>query len=210
MRRLVSLAGAAFALLCILVILFVLPAGAQNEGGIPPGTPAKGTNPDNRAGNPDVITIASEGCRVAEGASVTLQDDENETRAIFTDNEKRIEIFEADGRVRIKGPNDAPSLSDHATFPNPDDTSFSTNGNYKVVSSTGITGCRGGGASPAQDQYGADNTPPPGAVNNPKGVLTETVTGKKMPPTGGPPLVIVGALMLLSAAVVVGRGILRP
>jgi|SRR5215204_6049635 len=201
MRRAVSVSGAAFALLCILLTLLVLPAGAQEAAGIPPGTPARGTNPDNPRGNPDVVTIATEGCRVAEGASVTLQDDENETRAIFTDNQQEIEIFDVDGRVRIKGPNDD-LLSDHARFPDADDTSFSTNGNYKVVSSTGITGCRGESASPAQDQYGA--------VDDPKGVVSDTSTGKKMPPTGGPPLIVVGVLTLLSAAVVVGRGILRP
>jgi hypothetical protein len=205
MRRAVSLSGAVFALLCIVLILFVVPVaaqndGAQNEGGIPPGTPATGSNPDSPSSPPDIITIASTGCRVAEGASVTLQDDENETRAIFTDNELEIQITEVNGRVKIKGPDDE-NLSDHATFPT-DDEAFSTRGNYEVVSSTGITGCRGGGAGPAQDQYGA--------VDDPKGVVSDTTVNKKMPPTGGPPLIVVGVLVLLSAAVVVGRGILRP
>ena len=204
MRRAVTLSGAAFTALCIALILFAFSAGAQDEGGIPPGTPANGINPDNRSGNPDVVTIASEGCRVSEGASVTLQDDENETRAIFTDNEKGIEIFEVDGRVRIKGPNDG-LLSDHATFPNPDDTSFSTNGNYEVVSSAGITGCRGGVASPAQGQYSQY-----GAVDNPKSVVSDTASSKEMPDTGGPPYIAVGTVMLLSAALLIGRGILRP
>ncbi|HEX2741964.1 MAG TPA: hypothetical protein VHM69_16085 [Rubrobacter sp.] len=207
MRRAVSLLGAAFALLFVL-ILFVLPAGAQNDGGIPPGTPANGSNPDNPRGNPDIVTIASEGCRVAEGASVTLQDDENETRAIFTDNEKGIEIFDVDGRVRIKGPDDDPSLSPHATFPDAGDTSFSTNGNYKVVSSTGITGCTGGGASPAQAQY--EQYQKADGVDSAKDVIPETIKVKKVPDTGGPPYIALGALVLLSVSVVVGGRILRP
>ena len=200
MRRAVSLSGVVFALSCIVLILFVVPAFAQDEGGIPPGTPANGTNPDNPSGIPDTVTIASEGCRVAEGASVTLQDDEGDTRAVFTDNRLEIQITEVNGRVKIEGPNDE-NLSEHATFPT-DDEAFSTRGNYTVVSSTGITGCRGGSASPAQDQYGD--------VNDPKGVMPDTVKVKKVPDTGGPPLIVVGVLALLSAAVVVGRGILRP
>jgi hypothetical protein len=200
MRRAVSLSGAVFVLSCIVLILFVVPVGAQDDGGIPPGTPARGTNPDNPNGIPDVVTIATEGCRVDGGASVTLQDDEGDTQAVFTDNRLEIQITEVNGRVKIEGPNDE-NLSDHATFPT-DDTSFSTRGNYTVVSSTGITGCRGGSESPAQDQYGD--------VDDPKGVVSDTATDKKMPPTGGPPLIVVGALVLLSAAIVVGRGILRP
>lgn len=208
MRRVVSLSGSAFALFCIVLFLCVLPASAQDDGGIPPGTPAHGSNPDNPSGNPDIINIASEGCRVEEGASVTLQDDENETRAIFTDNEKGIEIFDVDGRVRIKGPNDK-DLSEHATFPT-SDSAFSTRGNYKVVSSTGISGCRGGVAGPTQDQYGQAKTPPPAAVDNPKGVVSDTASGKEMPDTGGPPYIAFGALVLLSVALLAGGVILRP
>ena len=191
----------------IVLILLMVPAFAQDDGGIPPGTPANGSNPDNRSGNPDIVTIASEGCRVAEGASVTLQDDENETRAIFTDNEQGIEIFDVDGRVRIKGPNDD-LLSDRARFPDAGDTSFSTNGNYKVVSSTGITGCRGGGAGPADAQY--DQYQKADGVDSAKDVIPETIKVKKVPDTGGPPYIALGALVLLSVSVVVGGRILRP
>ena len=206
MGRAVSLGGAVFALFCVVLVLLVVPAGAQDDGGIPPGTAANGSNPDNPSGIPDTVTIASEGCRVAEGASVTLQDDENETQAVFTDNKLKIQIIEVDGRVRIKGPNDE-LLSDHATFPDPGDTSFSTNGNYTVVSSTGITGCRGGNAGgdtgPAQDQY------PDSGVNDPDDVVPGSTSNKKIPNTGGPPLLILSAVFL-SAALVIGRNVLRP
>lgn len=208
MGRAVSLYGAVLALFCVVLVLLVVPAGAQDDGGIPPGTAANGSNPDNPSGNPDTVTIASEGCRVAEGASVTLQDDENETQAVFTDNKLEIQIIEVDGRVRIKGPNDE-LLSDHATFPDQGDTSFSTNGNYTVVSSTGITGCRGGNAGddagPAQDQYDDSGDD----VNNPDDVVPGSTSKQKIPNTGGPPLLILGAA-LLCAALVVGRNVLRP
>jgi hypothetical protein len=207
MRRAVSLSGAIVALSCIVLILILVPAGAQtngarNEGGgIPPGTPAKGVDTRDNNRPPDVILVAADGCRVSPGASITLEDGDG-TQATFTDGEKGITISDQNGRPKIEGPPaDFVGDDSHVTFPS-DDTSFDTDKDYSVVSSTGITGCRGGVASPAQDQYGD--------VNDPKGVVADTVTGKKMPPTGGPPLIVVGVLALLSAAVVVGRGILRP
>ena len=214
MRRAVSISGTVFVLLCIILVLFAVPVGAQDNGGIPPGTAANGSNPDNPAGNPDTITIASEGCHVAEGASVTLRDDEGETEATFTDNKLGIQITDVNGRVIIEGPDDDPSLGDHATFPT-DDTSFSTNGNYEVVSSTGVTGCTGGdaahesttpeGATPTEDQYG--NNDGGGDVDNPKDVIDDTTSKKPLPNTGGVPLVglAVGALALAG----VGFSILR-
>jgi len=232
MRRVVSLAGTVFVLVSIVLVLAAFPVGAQDSGGIPPGTAAPGSNRDDPAGDPDTITIASEGCRVAEGASVTLRDDEGETEATFTDNKLGIEITDMNGRVIIKGPNDDPSLGDHATYPT-DDTSFSTNGNYEVVSSTGITGCKGGdqtddgatppaddGATPAMDdkvgpaddQYDKIDKPggPPGDVSNPKDVVPDTDVSKKVPVTGGPPLVVLAAVgALLSVALVSGLGFLR-
>ena len=57
---------------------------------------------------------------------------------------------------------------------------------------------------PADDQYSPE-TP----VDNPKGVVPGTNSGKKMPNTGGPPYLAVGAMLLLGTAVVVGRGVLR-
>jgi hypothetical protein len=202
MRRAVSLSGAAFALLCIVLILFVLPAGAQDDGGIPPGTPANGVDTLNNNRPPDVILVAADDCTVSPGASITLEDGDG-TQATFTDGEKGITISDQNGRPKIVGPTrDFVGDDSHVTFPSHDDTSFDTDKHYSVVSSTGITGCRGGSASPAQDQYGA--------VDNPKGVVSDTATKKKMPSTGGPPYITVAALVLLSAAVIVGHGVLRP
>jgi hypothetical protein len=202
MRRAVSLLGAVFALSCIVLILFVVPAGAQEDGGIPPGTPAKGVDTQNNNRPPDVILVAADGCTVSPGASITLEDGDG-TQATFTDGEKGITISDQNGRPKIEGPPDDFVGDDpHVTFPS-DDTSFDTDKDYSVVSSTGITGCTGGG--PAQDQYEQ-----PGAVDDPKGVVSDTTVNKKMPPTGSPPLIVVGVLALLSAALVVGRGILRP
>src|SRR3712207_6102391 len=84
--------------------LLVVPAIAQDTGAGPPeGTPARGSNPDNPAGNPDLITIRARGCTVAEGASVTLKDDEGETQAQFVDGQRGIEITATDSEIRIEG-----------------------------------------------------------------------------------------------------------
>jgi hypothetical protein len=91
MGRTVSLFGALFALLCVVLVLFVLPAGAQDGGGIPPGTAANGVDTDNNNSPPDVIVVAATGCTVAAGASITLEDGDG-TRAIFTDGERGITI----------------------------------------------------------------------------------------------------------------------
>jgi hypothetical protein len=165
--------------------LFAVPAAAQD--GPPTGTPAQGSNPDNPAGNPDLITIPAENCTVSEGASVTLEDDEGETPARFVDGQKGIEITATESQIRIEGPNDV-FIGDSATFPDPNDTSFSTNGNYTVVSTTGIA-CQGTGApaneparnaaeerNAAEDQYHADT------------VIIKTIPKKALPATGGPPL----------------------
>jgi hypothetical protein len=63
------------------------------------------------------------------------------------------------------------------------------------------------GGSAADDQYPPKT--PPADVNNPKDVVPDT-TVKKMPDTGGPPYLAVGALTLLGAALIAGRGVLRP
>jgi hypothetical protein len=78
-----------------------------------------------------------------------------------------------------------------------------TDGDYSVVTSTGIT-CGGGGTTAADDQYG------PGPVDNPKGVLPDTVVVRKVPETGGPPYIALAAVALLSVALIAGRAILRP
>jgi hypothetical protein len=199
MGRTVSLAGGVFALFCGVLALVVVPAGAQ-DGGIPPGTAATGSNPDNPSDTPRVITIAASGCTVAAGASITLEDGDG-TRAIFTDGERAITIISQDGRPRIEGP-PGDFIGDHASFPTSDE-SFETDGDYAVVSSTGVTDCEGGDAGPAQDQYD------PGPVDNPGGTVPNTSSETQMPDTGGPPYLALGALLLMFAALVVGRGVLR-
>jgi hypothetical protein len=203
MRRAVSLSGATFALLCVLLILFMVPAFAQDEGGgIPAGTPANGVDTSDQDDPPDVVVVAADDCTVSPGASITLEDGDG-TQGTVVDGERGITITAPNGRPKIQHPG-GDFVGNHATFPDRD-KSFDTDGDYTVVSSTGITGCRGGAAGPAQDQYSQY-----GAVDNPKGVIPDTASGKKMPSTGGPPYIAVGALVLLSAAVLVGRGVLRP
>jgi hypothetical protein len=206
MRRAVSLSGAAFALLCVVLILCALPAGAQDDGGIPPGTPVTPSDTHGGVDNPRVLTVESRGCKVPEqGATVTVQDQDG-TRFKYRDGPE-VSITEVgNGQVKLESrknrgimvPANAVSFTDRGFDPNPPIT---------AVGSTGITGCRGGnGTSPSQDQYEQTAA----EVDNPKGVVPETATNKKMPPTGGPPYLAVGALILLSVAVLVGGVILRP
>ena len=102
MGRAVSLIGAPFALLGLVLVLFMLPAGAQ-DGGIPPGTAANGVDTDNNNSPPDVIVVAASGCVVAAGSSITLEDGDG-TLAIFTDGDRGITILAQDGHPRIVGP----------------------------------------------------------------------------------------------------------
>jgi hypothetical protein len=228
MRRAVSLTGTVFVLICIIVVLVALPAGAQDSGGIPPGTAANGVDTDNNNSPPDVILVEADACTVSPGASITLEDGDG-TQAIFTDGEREITISDQDGSPKIEGPVDD-YVGDHATFPDTD-TAFDTDGDYAVVTSTGIT-CDGGDA--AEDDAtpppsGDDTTPPaddkkvtpvedqykpgekPGDVDNPKDVVPDTtVKGKQIPDTGGPPYIALAAIALLSVALIAGRGILRP
>jgi hypothetical protein len=199
MGRAVSLCGI-LALFCVVLALLVVPAGAQQDGGIPPGTAANGSNPENPSDNPTLITIAASGCTVAAGASITLEDGDG-TRAIFTDGERGITIISQDGRPRIEGP-PGDFIGNHAKFPT-SDKSFNTDGDYAVVSSTGVTDCEGGDAGPAQDQYD------PGDVDNPGDTVPNTSSETQMPDTGGPPYLALGALLLMFAALLVGRGVLR-
>src|SRR5215212_2621615 len=150
MRPAVSLAGTVFVLTCIVVVLVALPAGAQDSGGIPPGTAANGVDTDNNNSPPDVIQVEASDCTVSPGASITLEDGDG-TQAIFTDGEREITISTQDGSPTIVGPPDD-YIGDHATFPDTD-TAFDTDGDYTVVSSTGIT-CEGGDAAD-------DNATPP-------------------------------------------------
>src|SRR5215203_4415030 len=118
MRRAVSLSSMAFVLLCIALVLVAVPAGAQDSGGIPPGTAANGVDTDNNNSPPDVIVVAANGCTVAAGASITLEDGDG-TRAIFTDGDRGITIISQDGHPRIEGP-PGDFIGDHARFPTSD------------------------------------------------------------------------------------------
>jgi hypothetical protein len=53
------------------------------------------------------------------------------------------------------------------------------------------------GSGADEDQYAKE---PPAEVDNPKGVVPDTVTVKKVPDTGGPSYLAIGALILLAAA----------
>ena len=206
MGRAVSLVGAVFALFGVVLILLVVPAGAQ-DGGIPPGTAANGVDTDNNNSPPDVIVVAASGCTVAAGASITLEDGDG-TRAIFTDGDRGITIISQDGRPRIEGP-PGDFIGDHARFPTSDE-SFETDGDYSVVSSTGITGCEGGDAGSAQDQYDpGDVSDDQGDVSNPSDTVPNTSSKTPIPDTGGPPYLALGALLLMFAALLVGRSVLR-
>ena len=218
MQRAVSLAGTTFILLCIVLVIVAFPVGAQDSGTIPPGTAANGVDTDNNNSPPDVILVEADACTVSPGASITLEDGDG-TQAIFTDQQREITISaEDDGVPRIEGPVDD-FIGDHATFPDTD-TAFDTDGDYSVVSSTGIT-CEGGdapddGASPDDKVAPADDkvTPvddqyKPGDVDNPKDVVPGTDAGKEIPDTGGPPYIILAACVLLSGALIAGHSILR-
>lgn len=198
MGRTVSVSWALVALLCVGLVLLMAPAGAQ-EGGIPPGTAARGVDTENNNRPPDVIVVAASGCTVAAGATITLADGDG-TRAIFTDGDRGITILSQDGRPRIEGP-PGDFVGDHARFPD-SDRAFDTDGDYSVVSSTGVTGCRGGEA-PVDDQYD------PGDVDDPGDTVPNTSSRTGMPDTGGPPYLALGALLSLGSALLVGRGVLR-
>src|SRR5919106_4977116 len=142
MRRVLSLAGTSFVLSCFVLVLLVAPAGAQESGGISPGTAATGVDTDNTNSPPDLIEVAASDCTVSPGASITLEDGDG-TRVVFTDQQLGITISAQDGSPTIVGPT-GDYIGDHATFPDAD-TAFDTDGDYTVVSSTGIT-CEGGDA----------------------------------------------------------------
>jgi hypothetical protein len=205
MRWTVSIASTVF-VLCIALVLVAFPVGAQAIGGIPPGTAANGVDTDDNNSPPDAVLIAADDCTVSPGASITLEDGDG-TQARFVDGELGATISEQDGSPKIEGPV-SDFIGDHATFPDAD-TAFDTDGDYSVVTSSGIT-CEGAGdandgGTPVGDQYKPGG--PPGPVDDPKGVMPGT-GAKNVPNTGGPPLVL-GALVLLGAALIAGRGVLK-
>lgn len=212
-RAAVTTLGRLF-LLCTMLLLclgvFALPAAAQQ--GPPPGTPANGINPDSPSSPPDLVTIAAEGCRVSEGASVTLEDGDG-TEARFVDGQESIEITSTSDQIRIEGPNDD-FIGDHAVSTS--DPGFDTDGDYAVVSTTGIacedsgspqTGDDGdpGAAGAQYDQYDDTTVPektPPEVVSK-QVVITKTIPEKPLPVTGGPSpwAVVIAGLALVSAGV---------
>jgi hypothetical protein len=200
MRRVLFPASTSFVLSCFVLVLIGFPVGAQESGGISPGTSATGVDTDNTNSPPDLIEVAASDCTVSPGASITLEDGDG-TRAVFTDQQRGITISAPNGSPTIVGP---PSdyIGDHATFPDAD-TAFDTDGDYRVVASTGVA-CGGGGATAADEQY------KPGPVNDPKGVMPETVVVRKVPRTGGPHYIALAAVALLSVALIAGRAMLRP
>src|SRR5215213_10233174 len=139
-RRVLSLTGTSFVLLCLGLVLLAAPVGAQDSRGIPPGTAATGVDTDNTNSPPDLIEVAASDCTVSPGASITLEDGDG-TRAVFTDQQRGITISAQDGSPTIVGP-PGNYIGNHATFPDTD-TSFDTDGDYRVVASTGVTCGRG-------------------------------------------------------------------
>jgi hypothetical protein len=119
---------------------------AQNSG-IPAGTPAPGTNPDNPSSPPNTITIGVESCTVSEGASITVEDGDG-TEARFVDGSKAIEITGTQNEITIEGP-PGDFIGNHAVSTS--DPGFDTDGDYTVVTSSGIrcadSGDGGGGGS---------------------------------------------------------------
>ncbi len=225
----ISISGATFfSLLCIVLILSVVPVGAQESDGIPPGTPARASNPDNPSSPPDTIIVASEGCdQVEEGATVTLEDGDaaQPTQVRLVDGTQDIEITEADGRIEIKGPPDE-DIYQQGVFLDPSDTSFDdADGVTAVVTSTGITGCAqttgtardpdgvapadddGADGSARADDDGADDRQY--ADDRKVDVIIKTVPDKPLPKTGGSPLLLGAGLMLLAATVLGSRVIGR-
>jgi hypothetical protein len=162
----------------------------QNTGSGPaPGTAARGSNPDNTSGNPDLITISASGCTVDEGASVTLQDGDG-TEARFVDGSSNIQITATSSDIRIAGPNDD-FIGDHAEF-STSDRSFDTNGVYTVVTTTGIS-CQGQGPTTNRNtqRQPTERTTTRGNADDQYGkkVVVDTIPDKKkLSKTGGPPV----------------------
>jgi hypothetical protein len=108
--------------------------GATRTSRIPSGTAATGIgNP------PDEVRINVRNCTVSNGASITLEDIDG-TEALFRDGARGIDIFDSSAEVRIEGPA-GDFIGNHAQLISPSNEDFSENGDYDVVTSTGIT-CR--------------------------------------------------------------------
>jgi hypothetical protein len=138
------------------------PALAQQPGSGPPaGTPATGTNPDNPAGNPDLITIPAVGCDVSPGASVTVEDGDG-TTANFTDGQSGISITSTGSELEVEGPNDQ-NMGDLVETSDP---GFDTDGDYTVVSTAGISCQAAGGVRPNGTATPTSTATPTGAADD--------------------------------------------
>ncbi len=121
------------------------PALAQQAGSGPPaGTSATGSNPDNPAGNPDLITIPAAGCDVSPAATVTVEDGDG-TTASFVNGQAGINFTSTGTELEVEGPNDQ-NLGDLVQTSDP---GFDTDGDYMVVRTTGITCQASGGGGTA-------------------------------------------------------------
>jgi hypothetical protein len=147
-------------------------AQAQQLGSGPPaGTPAPGTD-TNGDTTRDIATIAANNCRVSPGASVTLSDYDG-TRARFVDGQLGINITATENELTIQGPPDE-SLEQNAVEKFPD-TSFFNDGDWTVVSTTGIA-CQSGGAGTARP-----TTPTPTPTASPTATATASPTATSSP-----------------------------
>ena len=189
--------GVLVAAFCAMVIVasitYAGPAWGQDDAGPLAGKPAIGKNLDSPSSPPNLIVITADDCRVADDASILLEDDEGDTPARFTNGQREITITADDNQIRIEGPEDD-YIGDHATYPT-SDRAFSTRGNYRVVSSEGITCRRVGNASDEAPDDQSGN----GASGDQYDVVSDTVPNRPLPNTGGasPALVIAGCVLVL-------------
>ncbi len=181
-------------------------AQAGGQGGPHEGTPAPGTDTDADTTR-DLSTISAESCTVSSDASVTLSDSVG-TRARFVNGQKGVEITATESQIKVQGPPDV-SLEQQPVETFPDDA-FSNDGEWTVITSTGIS-YEGAAASATAATNAANELTAAksgqGVVDKQYGdttILKKTIV-KGMPKTGGPsPLLVPWAI-----ALVVGIAILR-